>query len=124
MVFPSASGTVLKQRAEGPIQMVVELITELKEKLEADEDAEQKIYNKFACWCETTSDRKAKAITEAKEEVARLGNLVLELKGNVATLAHEIAELTKDIAENEAAQEEVARLGNLVLELKGNVATL
>jgi len=112
LLFATAVPVVVEARddAEGPIEMVVGLIKELKAKLEADEDAEQKIYNKFACWCETTSDRKAKAITEAKEEVARLGNLVLELKGNVATLAHEIAELTKDIAENEAAQEEATAL--------------
>jgi len=95
---------------KGPIEMVVGLIKELKAKLEGDEEMEQKIYNKFACWCETTSTRKAKGIEEAKKEIEKLGNKVLELKGEVATLAHEIAELTKDIAENEAAQEEATAL--------------
>merc|ERR1719271_502004 len=90
--------------------MVTELITELRDKLIADEDAEQKIYNKYACWCETTSARKAKAIEDAKKDIERLGNKVLELKGKVATLAAEIAELTKDIADNEAAQAEATAL--------------
>jgi hypothetical protein len=34
---------------------VVELIKELKTKIEADSANEQKVYDKFACWCESTT---------------------------------------------------------------------
>lgn len=87
-----------------PVTKVIELIKELQAKIESDSVAEQKVYDKFACWCEKTTDRKAAAIEQAKKDIARLGNQVLSLKGKVATLASEIAKLTKDIAENEEDQ--------------------
>ena len=36
--------------------------TSLKAKIEADGKMEQQIYDKYACWCETTSARKANDI--------------------------------------------------------------
>ena len=38
---------------------VVTLIEDLKAKIDADGATEQKIYDKFACWCESTTQRKA-----------------------------------------------------------------
>jgi hypothetical protein len=90
--------------AASPVTQVVELIKELQAKIVADGESEQKIYDKFACWCEKTTDRKAKAIEQAKKDIARLGNEVLSLKGKVATLAAEIAKLQKQIKENEDEQ--------------------
>jgi hypothetical protein len=80
-----------------PVTKVVELIKELEAKVIADGEMEQKVYDKFACWCEKTTDRKAKAIEQAKVDIARLGNEVLSLKGKVATLSAEIAKLQKKI---------------------------
>merc|ERR1712205_159063 len=79
---------------------VVELIQELKAKIEADGKAEQKVYDKFACWCEKTTARKAGAIEEAKTSIEELSEKVLNLKGKTATLKAEIAQLEKDIAGN------------------------
>ena len=48
---------------ETPVTKVVELINEMKAKIEADGKAEQKVYDKFACWCEKhskTMDRRQK----------------------------------------------------------------
>merc|ERR1719487_2481155 len=71
---------------------------------------EQEAYDKYACWCEETTARKAHAITEGRKAVTRLGNQVLEFKGKIATRAAEIAKLTKDIAENEQAQEKATNI--------------
>jgi len=90
--------------AANPVTKVIELIKELQAKIEADGVAGEKVYNKFACWCEKTTDRKAAAIEQAKKDIQRLGNQVLSLKGKVATLAFEIAKLAKDLAENEDEQ--------------------
>ena len=49
----------------------VELINELKAKIEADGAIEQKTYDKFACWCETTTQRKADAIDAGKKLIGR-----------------------------------------------------
>ena len=39
---------------DSPVAKVVELIEELKAKIETDGAMEQKLYDKYACWCETT----------------------------------------------------------------------
>ena len=56
LVASAVQGTV---HQENPVTKVVELIQELKAKIEADGKAEQKVYDKFACWCEKTTARKA-----------------------------------------------------------------
>lgn len=101
LFFVAASALAV---SASPVTKVVELIKELQAKVIADGENEQKVYDKFACWCEKTTDRKAKAIEQAKKDIARLGNEVLSLKGKVATLASEIAKLQKEIRENEEDQ--------------------
>jgi hypothetical protein len=98
LLVASAVGT------SSPVTKVVELIEELKAKIEADAISEQKIYDKYACWCETTTARKATAIEDAKVSIERLGHSVLSLKGKSATEGSEIAELNQDISDNNDAQ--------------------
>merc|ERR1719333_2035163 len=89
-----------QRAADTPVTKVVELINEMKAKIEADGKAEQKVYDKFACWCEKTTARKAGAIEDAKASIEELSQTVLKLKGKTATLKAEIAQLEKDIAGN------------------------
>merc|ERR1719158_2027515 len=98
------------EASDSPVTKVVELINELKAKIEADGKAEQKVYDKFACWCEKTTARKAGNIEEAKTSVEELTQLILELKGKKATLTAEVKQLEKDIASNEASQKEATGL--------------
>merc|ERR1719443_2294614 len=93
-----------------PVTKVVELIKELKSKIEADGKAESKIYNKYACWCETTSSRKATNIHQAMADIKSLSTQVLEYKGSVATLASEISELGSEMQDNQAAQDEATAI--------------
>eukprot|EP00747_Dinoflagellata_sp_TGD_P155054 gnl/TRDRNA2_/TRDRNA2_177551_c3_seq6.p1 gnl/TRDRNA2_/TRDRNA2_177551_c3~~gnl/TRDRNA2_/TRDRNA2_177551_c3_seq6.p1 ORF type:complete len:707 (+),score=290.46 gnl/TRDRNA2_/TRDRNA2_177551_c3_seq6:115-2235(+) len=88
-----------------PVEKVVELMKELKERALADGAAEQKIFDKYACWCENTSKRKAQDIVDGTNSLRALGQQILSLKGKVATLAAEIAQLKKEEAANKAAQE-------------------
>merc|ERR1719156_491163 len=73
--------------------------------IKADALAEQQIYDKYACWCEKTSKRKAQDIVTAQEDLRSLGQRILKLKGKIATRAAEIAELTDKIEANENEQE-------------------
>jgi hypothetical protein len=97
-------GLATASATQSPVTKVVELIEELKAKIEADAIAEQKIYDKYACWCETTTARKATAIEDAKVSIESLGHKVLSNKGKSATEGSEIADLNKDISKNEDAQ--------------------
>jgi len=97
------AGLKLTVRTGSPVEKVVELIEELKAKIEADGANEQKLYDKFACWCETTTARKADAIDDGKALIGKTTTEILTLKGAIAVLASEIAELQAQIAEaNEA----------------------
>eukprot|EP00747_Dinoflagellata_sp_TGD_P162418 gnl/TRDRNA2_/TRDRNA2_179992_c0_seq1.p1 gnl/TRDRNA2_/TRDRNA2_179992_c0~~gnl/TRDRNA2_/TRDRNA2_179992_c0_seq1.p1 ORF type:complete len:735 (+),score=276.75 gnl/TRDRNA2_/TRDRNA2_179992_c0_seq1:70-2205(+) len=93
-----------------PVEKVVELMKDLKERALADGAAEQKIFNKYACWCENTSKRKAQDIVDGTNTLRALGQQILSLKGKVATLAAEIAELHKLEAENKNAQDDATEM--------------
>merc|ERR1719316_2223273 len=68
------------------------------------------IYNKFACWCEKATGKKAASIMMAQEKIKELAGEILELKGSVAKLTSEVSELTGDIADNEKEQKEATEL--------------
>merc|ERR1719174_1157453 len=91
--------------AGSPVERIVKLLETLKGKTEGDAKAEQQIYDKYACWCEKTSTRKANDIVQAQEDLRSLGQRILKLKGKIATRAAEIAELTENIKSNEEEQE-------------------
>lgn len=93
-----------------PVERVVNLLEGLKSKIVADNDAESLTYNKFACWCEKTSKRKADLVVTGGDELRKLGQQILKLKGQVATLTSEIAELTQKIKDNEEQQETLTAL--------------
>jgi len=100
LCFVGLADGAVQRTVDTPVTKVVELINELKAKIETDGKAEQKVYDKFACWCEKTTARKAGAIEDAKTSIEELGQRVLNLKGKTATLKAEIAQLEKDIAGN------------------------
>jgi len=95
-----------------PMARVVELIADLKGKVEADGKAEQGAFDKYACWCEKTLERKASDISAAKELIAETEILIAKLKGEIASHGAEIAQLNKDIAANHAAQKEATEMRN------------
>lgn len=95
---------------QSPVEKVVELLTKLKSRIEEEGKAEQKVYDKYACWCKETSTRKAGAIQSAQADLQTLGQSILKLKGKVAVLSSEIEELGKDIKKNLADQEEATAI--------------
>merc|ERR1719487_304107 len=92
---------------KSPVERIVKLLTTVKETSVGDGKAEQQIYDKYACWCEKTSTRKANDIVQAQEDLRALGQRILKLKGKIATRTAEIAELTENIKDNENEQEEL-----------------
>jgi len=93
-----------------PITRVVTLLEELKGRIESDGKAEQLAYDKYACWCENTTDRKAQAIHGARKSIGNLGNQVLELKGKVAKKTSVIQENTEKIASEQDALNQMTEM--------------
>jgi len=95
-----------KESHKNPVERVVQLIEGLKAKIIADGTAEQQVYDKYACWCEKTTARKAAAIENAKQLIDELSKSILELKGRLGSYVPEIQKLEKDIGETKQAIEE------------------
>eukprot|EP00747_Dinoflagellata_sp_TGD_P140613 gnl/TRDRNA2_/TRDRNA2_176029_c2_seq19.p1 gnl/TRDRNA2_/TRDRNA2_176029_c2~~gnl/TRDRNA2_/TRDRNA2_176029_c2_seq19.p1 ORF type:complete len:711 (-),score=234.78 gnl/TRDRNA2_/TRDRNA2_176029_c2_seq19:90-2222(-) len=89
-----------------PVDKVVELLKDLQAKALADGEVEQKIYAKYACWCEKTTKSKAEAIVAAKNELRALGQQILKLKGLTATREAEVKELADQIEANQKGQDD------------------
>merc|ERR1719468_51948 len=92
------------------MKRVVGLLTDLQAKIESDGEAEQKSYDKFACWCEDTLAEKAEAISTAKDDIDKLQTEIIKLKGALATHAVDIKQLEKDINKNIESQKEATEL--------------
>merc|ERR1719453_823245 len=67
---------------------------------------EQEGFDKYACWCEKTMERKANDISAGKELIDETNILIKKLKGEIASHGAEIDQLNKDIAQNKAAMKE------------------
>jgi len=93
-----------------PMDRVVELLAGVKSRVEADGAAEQKSYDKFACWCEDALGKKAADITEAKTTIEDTTNLIVKTKANMASHTAEIGQLKKQIAENIDSQREATEV--------------
>jgi len=97
-------------RTASPVERVVILLKDIATKLESDGKAEQQMYDKYACWCEKTSLRKAKAIEKGQEELRALGQEILKFKALVNVRTAEIAQLAKDIKNNKQEQADATQL--------------
>mmetsp|Transcript_41784 Transcript_41784/g.95873 ORF Transcript_41784/g.95873 Transcript_41784/m.95873 type:complete len:714 (+) Transcript_41784:99-2240(+) len=106
-------GSALKRAhtdTSSPVERVVKLLSALKERIKTTEKEELQMYDKYACWCEKTTARKAKAIEDAEELLHVTGQSILEYKAKVATLMREIQQLTEEIEANLEAQKEATAL--------------
>merc|ERR1719252_502138 len=74
--------------------------------------AEQALYDKYACWCEKTTDAKNAAIADAKASIEELTKNILKLKGAGGSAGADIAFLKKNIAENKASTTEATEMRN------------
>lgn len=93
-----------------PVGRVVQLVRALKNEVEADGKLEQQVYDKFACWCEDTTDRKQKDIDSANARLEDLRELITQNSGRKGTFEAEINTLKKDIANNHEAQKEATAI--------------
>jgi hypothetical protein len=98
--------------ATNPVTKVVELISGLKQKIQQDGKAEQALYDKYACWCEKTTDAKKAAIADAKATIEEKTKNILKLKGSTGSAGADISFLKKNIAENKATTTETTEMRN------------
>jgi len=95
-----------KQGAEvTPITRVVNLLKEMQITLKKEQDEDEELYEKLACWCNNNKYEKNEAIEAAETEISRLESLIEQLTAKSAELKSLIGETTKEL---EADKEELA----------------
>jgi hypothetical protein len=101
-VFSRQQGLVADEPRH-PVTRVVNLLKDMKEQLEKEQDSDEEVYEKLACWCETNDKAKTKAISDAEAKITTLEGTIEKTIAKSETLKVEIASLEKEIAENKEA---------------------
>jgi len=88
-----------------PIRRVVTMLQMMHKKVEAEGKAEEKLYDKFMCWCQTGAGDLNKSIQEAETKIPQLESSIKETEAEVGQLAADLEKAKKD---REEANEVVA----------------
>lgn len=63
-----------------PVAKVVTLLRDMLRTLDAEAEEDEEVYQKMACWCEANDKEKTFAITEGRQKIQDLKDLIAELK--------------------------------------------
>jgi chromosome segregation ATPase len=85
-----------------PVQKVIELLDELKGKLQADLSAEETMMGEYTKWCDEEANQKEDAITSAKRTIGDLEASIQDSAAQIQALSAEADELTTKISKAEA----------------------
>mmetsp|Transcript_76513 Transcript_76513/g.135574 ORF Transcript_76513/g.135574 Transcript_76513/m.135574 type:complete len:684 (-) Transcript_76513:104-2155(-) len=93
-----------------PVTKVINLLKDMLKTLQKEGDADEEIYDKLACWCDTNDKEKTKAIEVAEASIEKLTKEVEELTATSARLETEIEDLEKEVAANNKALDEATAI--------------
>merc|ERR550537_1180193 len=97
-VLSAACPGVAASRVSGsPIMELVTMIQKIKAKIEAEGKAEQKSYDKYACWCERTMDKKAEEMAKAKLKIKALIKLITKISMEIGICTADISAHNKNM---------------------------
>merc|ERR1719460_3418189 len=85
-----------------PVQKVIELLDDLKGKVEADLANEEKLMEEYTNWCDEEANEKEDAITSSKRTIKDLKATIEDAEASIQTLTSTIDELTGKISTSEA----------------------
>merc|ERR1719224_243889 len=92
-----------------PIEKVIEMMSELQQKIIKEGEAAQKVYDEFAEWCEEESKNLQFEIKTGKATAAELSatieQAVSDIKAGEAAIEELAAKITQDAADLKAATE-------------------
>jgi chromosome segregation ATPase len=85
-----------------PVQKVVELLDDLKGKVQGDLAKEEILMEEYTKWCDSEANEKEDAITSAARTISELEATIEESSGSISALTAEIEELAGKISASEA----------------------
>merc|ERR1719371_18778 len=95
-----------------PVQKVIQLLDELKGKVEADLASEESLMEEYTTWCDEEANTKEDAITSSKRTIGDLEATIEDAKASIVTLTSSIDELTTSISASEADLDKATALRN------------
>merc|ERR1719298_89462 len=99
----SVQASALSSGAQGnPIEKVIEMMSELQQKIIKEGEAAQKVYDEFSEWCEEESKNLQYEIKTAKAEAEELTATIDKATADIKALDEKIEELSAAIATDEA----------------------
>jgi len=96
----TSSGEANKNR---PVTKVINLIKDMQTQLQKEQEEDEEVYEKVACWCETNDKSKTVSIADAESRITDLTSTIEELTASSARLNTEIKNLNSEVAKNQAA---------------------
>merc|ERR1719382_1389578 len=93
-----------------PVSKVITLLKDMLKQLEKEQEEDEAIYDKLACWCETNDKEKTKAIADAEAKIEELTTKIEELTALSARLNTEIKNLESEVAKNQEALDQATAI--------------
>merc|ERR1719189_2586086 len=84
-----------------PVSKVVAILKEMLSTMQKEQEEDQELYNKMACWCLDNDREKTKAIKDAEAKIDALTTQIEELTQLSAQLNTEIKNTEKEVAANQ-----------------------
>merc|ERR1719407_483623 len=88
---------------EYPVTKVINLLKDMQSQLQHEQETDQEVFDKLACWCETNDKEKTEAIKIAQNHITELVTTIEEKTAKSAKLSTEITNVNAEIAKNEGA---------------------
>merc|ERR1719364_156764 len=101
---PLVQGSALSaqdQLQTNPIEKVIEMMSELQQKIIGEGEAAQKVYDEFAEWCEEEGKNLQFEIKTGKAQAEELTSTIEKAVSDIKANEEKIAELVKEIAQAE-----------------------
>merc|ERR1719267_481762 len=93
ITFATTSANVASSQAN-PIEKVIEMMSDLQQKIIGEGQAAQKVYDEFAEWCEEESKSLGFSIKTGKANAEELNSVIEQATADIGEFDEKIEELT------------------------------
>jgi len=106
----AAAVNKLSEEKNRPVTKVINLLKDMGETLKKEQEEDEEVYEKLACWCETNDKEKTTSISDAESHISALTASIEEGTASSARLNTEIKNLNSEIEKNQAALDKATSL--------------
>jgi len=106
----AAAAAKLSEDKNRPVTKVINLLKDMGETLKKEQEEDEEVYEKLACWCTTNEKEKTTAISDAESRITSLTASIEEGTASSARLNTEIKNLNSEVAKNQEALDKATAL--------------